>query len=124
MHGETAMSDNPRLDRVEAILATMGERLDRTGEAQRNNSETLSAVLAIQRETSAIQRDTEEKLNAFITSVHEFEDASVADHKRLLTAQVLMQEELVKVREVQREADARMSALISIVDEMIRKPRL
>jgi len=109
MPGETARSNNPRLDRVEDVLAIMGERLDRTGErldriaeTQRETVETQRGTVETQRDIAARQRDTEEKLNAFITAVHDFEDAPVAGHKRLLTAQVLMQEELLKIGETQR----------------------
>ena len=99
-----------RLDQVERILVGLAER----------------------------QSDTEEKLNAFVASVHDFEDHILAGHKQLLTAQVLMVDEFQKLAKAQRQAEIRRAAaearsaeaqahtdeklkdLIRIVDDIIR----
>jgi hypothetical protein len=61
------------------------------------------------------QADTEEKLNAFITSVHELEDDFRDQNKQLLASQVLMQGKMAELAEAQKESQARINMLIDFV---------
>lgn len=44
------------------------------------------------------------------------------EHKRLLTAQVLLTDEMAKLATAQRNTDERLNALIAVVDGIVRRP--
>ena len=56
-------------------------------------------------------------IEALATSHADFEQ----EHRRLLTAQVLLTDEVRKLAEAQRHTDERLNALIAVVDDLIRR---
>ena len=62
-------------------------------------------------------------IEAMATRQADFEDAVRAEHKRLLTAQVLLTDEVRKLAEAQIHTDERLNALIAVVDDLVRRPR-
>lgn len=106
---------------------------------------SLDRLTALAVQTAERQSENELRLNAFITAIHEWQDAVVYDHKQLLTAQVIMAEKIDKFAEkmaevavaqtelaaaqtelaaAQKHTDKSLGVLIQIVDEIIRgRPR-
>jgi hypothetical protein len=59
-----------------------------------------------------------EELIEVLTNRHiDFEE----EHKQLLTAQVLLTDEMRKLAESQRHTDQRLNALIGVVDDLVRR---
>lgn len=48
---------------------------------------------------------------------------SAEEHKQLLRAQVVLTDTVQKLAEAQRHTDDRLNALISVVDDLVRRPR-
>jgi division protein CdvB (Snf7/Vps24/ESCRT-III family) len=88
---------NPRLDRVEAILETLGQR-------QAEFAEELKDLKGVTQVLVTTQADLE------------------AEHRRLLVAQVVMVDSVQQLAEAQRHTDERLNALIAVVDGMVRRP--
>jgi FtsZ-binding cell division protein ZapB len=66
-----------------------------------------------------------EELIEVLTNRHiNFEERHSAfeeEHKQLLTAQVLLTDEMRKLAESQRHTDERLNALIGVVDDLVRR---
>jgi hypothetical protein len=69
-------------------------------------------------QASRIQR-LEEMMEVLMNRHLDFEQ----EHKQLLTAQVLLTDEMRKLAEAQRHTDERMDALIAVVDGLVQREK-